>query len=211
MKTDRFAWCLYELREARKCLTQSLLVIALIEAKSTAQACALCSGHKDATLLVKGAGTLNTGQKKGGDIIQVSVLLEELDSIDGIEGITLLGGEPLQQSEASLELIKGCKEKGLTVFLYTGYDPSEFDHTMQRCFDLSDIAVTGRFVQELRDTTLRWRGSQNQQVHFISNAYDESVLQEQTEIECHILPNGEIRMVGYAEKGILSIIEGVQP
>ena len=70
---------------------------------------------------------------------------------------------------------------------------------------------TGRFVQELRDTTLRWRGSQNQQVHFISNAYDESVLQEQTEVECHILPNGEVRMVGYAEKGILSIIEGVHP
>jgi hypothetical protein len=37
------------------------------------------------------------------------------------------------------------------------------------------------------------------------------VLQEQTEVECHILPNGEVRMVGYAEKGILSIIEGVNP
>ena len=162
-------------------------------------------------LACKGCWNTQYWSKKGGDITQVSTLLEELDSIDGIEGITLLGGEPLQQSEASLELIQGCKEKGLTVFLYTGYDPSEFDLTMQQCFDLSDIAVTGRFVQELRDTTLRWRGSQNQQVHFISNAYEESVLQEQTEVECHILPNGEVRMVGYAEKGILSIIEGVNP
>ena len=162
-------------------------------------------------LACKGCWNTQYWSKKGGDLIQVSTLLEELDSIDGIEGITLLGGEPLQQSEASLELIQGCKEKGLTVFLYTGYDPSEFDLTMQQCFDLSDIAVTGRFVQELRDTTLRWRGSQNQQVHFISNAYEESVLQEQTEVECHILPNGEVRMVGYAEKGILSIIEGVNP
>ena len=162
-------------------------------------------------LACKGCWNTQYWSKKGGDLIQVSTLLEELDSIDGFEGITLLGGEPLQQSEASLELIQGCKEKGLTVFLYTGYDPSEFDLTMQQCFDLSDIAVTGRFVQELRDTTLRWRGSQNQQVHFISNAYEESVLQEQTEVECHILPNGEVRMVGYAEKGILSIIEGVNP
>lgn len=162
-------------------------------------------------LACKGCWNTQYWSKKGGNIIQVSTLLEELDLIDGIEGITLLGGEPLQQSEASLELIQGCKEKGLTVFLYTGYDPSEFDLTMQQCFDLSDIAVTGRFVQELRDTTLRWRGSRNQQVHFISNAYDESVLREQTEVECHILPNGEVRMVGYAEKGILSIIEGVHP
>lgn len=138
----------------------------------------------------------------------VSRLLEELDSINGIEGITLLGGEPLQQTEASLQLIKGCKERGLTVFLYTGYDPSEFDSAMQRCFDLSDIAVTGRYEQGLRDTTLRWRGSTNQQVHFISNAYDDSLLKEQTEVECHILPNGEIRMVGYAEEELASMIGG---
>ena len=79
---------------------------------------------------------------------------------------------------------------------------------MRTCFDLSDIAVTGRYVQELRDTTRRWRGSRNQQVHFISELYDESVMQEQTEVECHILPNGEIRMVGYAETE-LSILLGI--
>jgi anaerobic ribonucleoside-triphosphate reductase activating protein len=159
-------------------------------------------------LACKGCWNTQYWSKKGGNTILVSRLLEELDSINGIEGITLLGGEPLQQAEASLQLIKGCKEKGLTVFLYTGYDPSEFDSAMQQCFDLSDIAVTGRFVQELRDTTLRWRGSRNQQVHFISNAYDDSVLKEQTEVECHILPNGEIRMVGYAEPGLSSLLTG---
>ena len=159
-------------------------------------------------LACKGCWNTQYWSKKGGNTILVSRLLEELDSIDGIEGITLLGGEPLQQAEASLQLIKGCKEKGLTVFLYTGYEPNEFDANMQQCFDLCDIAVTGRFVQELRDTTLRWRGSTNQQVHFISNAYDDSVLKEQTEVECHILPNGEIRMVGYAEEELASMIGG---
>ena len=159
-------------------------------------------------LACKGCWNTQYWSKKGGNTILVSRLLEELDSIDGIEGITLLGGEPLQQAEASLQLIKGCKEKGLTVFLYTGYEPNEFDANMQQCFDLCDIAVTGRFVQELRDTTLRWRGSTNQQVHFISKAYDDSVLKEQTEVECHILPNGEIRMVGYAEEELASMIGG---
>jgi anaerobic ribonucleoside-triphosphate reductase activating protein len=159
-------------------------------------------------LACKGCWNTQYWSKKGGNTILVSHLLEELDSINGIEGITLLGGEPLQQTEASLQLIKGCKERGLTVFLYTGYDPSEFDSAMQQCFDLSDIAVTGRYEQGLRDTTLRWRGSRNQQVHFISNAYDDSVLKEQTEVECHILPNGEIRMVGYAEEELASMIGG---
>ena len=158
-------------------------------------------------LACKGCWNTQYWSKKGGNQTRVSQLLAELDEIDGIEGITLLGGEPLQQPQASLELIRGCKEKGLSVFLYTGYDPSEFDSTMQQCFDLSDIAVTGRYEQELRDTTLRWRGSLNQQVHFISNIYDKTVLQEQTEVECHILPNGEIRMVGYAEPELSSLLE----
>lgn len=161
------------------------------------------------TLACKGCWNTQYWASRGGLEIGVSQILNELDQLEGIEGITLLGGEPLQQSDASLELIKGCKEKGLSVFLYTGFLPSEFDETMQACFDLSDIAVTGRYVQELRDTTLRWRGSRNQQVHFISELYDESVLQEQTEVECHILPNGEIRMVGYAEPELSRLLEGL--
>ena len=160
------------------------------------------------TLACKGCWNTQYWSANGGDEIQVSELLEEIQALDGIEGITLLGGEPLQQAQAILELIEGAKLIGLSVFLYTGYDPSEFDETMRTCFDLSDMAVTGRYVQELRDTTLRWRGSRNQQVHFISELYDESVLQEQTEVECHILPNGEIRMVGYAEPE-LSILLGI--
>lgn len=159
------------------------------------------------TLACKECWNTQYWSSRGGSEIEVSKILNELDQLEGIEGITLLGGEPLQQSEASLELIRGCKEMGLSVFLYTGYDLSEFDETMQACFDLSDIAVTGRFVQELRDTTLRWRGSRNQQVHFISDLYDDSVLQEQTEVECHILPNGEIRMVGYAEPELSKLLE----
>jgi len=161
------------------------------------------------TLACKGCWNTQYWSAKGGDVIEVSQILKELDKLEDIEGITLLGGEPLQQAEATLELIEGCKERGLSIFLYTGYDPSEFDTIMQDCFDASDIAVTGRFVQELRDTTLRWRGSRNQQVHFISDAYDESVLQEQTEVECHILPSGEIRMVGYAEPELIQIITEV--
>lgn len=158
------------------------------------------------TLACKGCWNTQYWSSQGGEEIQVTQLLNELNQREGIEGITLLGGEPLQQPEASLELIRGCKEMGLTVFLYTGYNPSEFDESMQNCFDLSDIAVTGRFVHKLRDTSLRWRGSSNQQVHWISDVYDNSVLQEQTEVECHILPNGEIRMVGYAETELIELL-----
>lgn len=161
------------------------------------------------TLACKGCWNTQYWSAKGGDEIQVSQILKEIQALHDIEGITLLGGEPLQQARASLELIKGAKLLGLSVFLYTGYEPSEFDETMLACFNLSDIAVTGRYVQELRDTSLRWRGSQNQQVHFISDVYDESVLTEQTEVEFHVLPTGEIQIVGYAENDLANLVEGI--
>lgn len=158
-------------------------------------------------LACKGCWNTQYWPSRGGEEISVSAILSQLKELKDIEGITLLGGEPLQQPQACLELIQGCKEIGLSVFIYTGYEPSEFDEVMQSCFDLCDIAVTGRYIQELRDTTLRWRGSRNQQVHFISDLYDDSVLKEQTEVECHILPSGEIRMVGYAEPELSNLLE----
>jgi len=158
-------------------------------------------------LACKGCWNTQYWPSRGGEEISVSAILSQLKELKDIEGITLLGGEPLQQPQACLELIQGCKEIGLSVFIYTGYEPSEFDEVMQSCFDLCDIAVTGRYIQELRDTTLRWRGSRNQQVHFISDLYDDSVLKEQTEVECHILPSGEILMVGYAEPELSNLLE----
>jgi len=158
-------------------------------------------------LACKGCWNTQYWPSRGGEEISVLEILSQLKELKDIEGITLLGGEPLQQPQACLELIQGCKEIGLSVFIYTGYEPSEFDEVMQSCFDLCDIAVTGRYIQELRDTTLRWRGSRNQQVHFISDLYDDSVLKEQTEVECHILPSGEIRMVGYAEPELSNLLE----
>jgi len=156
------------------------------------------------TLACKGCWNTQYWPSKGGEGISVSQLLSEIDLLGDIEGITLLGGEPLQQASATLALIEGCKQRDLTVFLYTGYEPEEFDVTMQACFDASDIVITGRYEQEKRDTTLRWRGSLNQQVHFISGRYNQSVLEERTEVECHILPNGNLTIVGYAEPEFLS-------
>lgn len=160
------------------------------------------------TLACKGCWNTQYWANFGGEEISVSSILRQLEELEDIEGITLLGGEPLQQADACFELIKGCKEMGLSVFLYTGYEPSEFDELMHSCFDLCDIVVTGRYVQELRDTTLRWRGSQNQQVHFVSDLYDKSVLQEQTEVEFHISPTGEVQIVGYAEPSLNGMFEG---
>lgn len=137
---------------------------------------------------------------KSGTKMQVNSLIAQIASTEGIEGITLLGGEPLQQAEPVLKIIQAVQKLGLSVFLYTGYDVEEFNETMQACFDNSDIAITGRYIQEKRDTNLRWRGSTNQIVHYPSELYTNLKIEERNEVEFVINEEGGVSMFGYPDE-----------
>ena len=132
--------------------------------------------------------------------MQVNSLIAQIASTEGIEGITLLGGEPLQQAEPVLKIIQAVQKLGLSVFLYTGYDVEEFNETMQACFDNSDIAITGRYILEKRDTSLRWRGSTNQIVHYPSELYANLKIEERNEVEFVINEEGGVSMFGYPDE-----------
>jgi anaerobic ribonucleoside-triphosphate reductase activating protein len=149
------------------------------------------------TLACEGCWNKQYWSTKGGTEVSVDSLIERIASTEDIQGITLLGGEPLQQAEPVLKVIQAVKELNLSVFLYTGYDVEEFDETMMACFDNSDIVVTGRYLQENRDTSLRWRGSTNQIVHHPSGRYRELEIEERNEIEFIIGPDGKLAMFGY--------------
>ena len=69
------------------------------------------------TLACKGCWNTHMWSKKGGKVHSVVELHGQLMQIEDIEGITLLGGEPLEQSKAVLELIKLQKTAGRTVML----------------------------------------------------------------------------------------------
>ena len=158
------------------------------------------------TLACKGCWNTQFWPSKGGDLIDVDRLLSELSRRQDIEGITLLGGEPLQQAPEVEQLITGCKELGLTVFLYTGYEMHELDPTMKRCVDLADIVVMGRFVQALRNTNLRWRGSENQRLLIKNSKYEYMDVTDQNEVEIHLDTSGRIVTVGYGNEQLLELI-----
>ena len=100
----------------------------------------------------------------------------------------------------------GCKKLGLTVFLYTGYEMHELDPTMKRCVDLADIVVMGRFVQALRNTNLRWRGSDNQTLLVRNSKYKSMNFSDQNEVEIHLDTSGGVRVVGYGEPQLLQAV-----
>lgn len=80
--------------------------------------------------------------------------------------VTLTGGDPLFQPEATAELARRLKEKGYGVWCYTGYlyEQAVSDPRLAKAIDHIDVLVDGPFRLEERDTTLRFRGSRNQRL-----------------------------------------------
>lgn len=92
-------------------------------------------------------------------------LLEYLDN-DYISGITYTGGHPIEEYNLSYitSIAKTIKEKFplKTQWLYSGY-------VWDKIKDLEiikylDVVVDGPYINELRDVSLKWRGSSNQRV-----------------------------------------------
>lgn len=101
--------------------------------------------------------------------------MEEAASADGIEGITLLGGEPLAHAAGAAELARSVRARGLTVMVFSGYTLEQArelpDPAVADLLAWTDILVDGPYMRELPDTRRRWIGSTNQRIHFLTERY----------------------------------------
>ena len=80
---------------------------------------------------------------------------------------TLLGGDPLFNPTDMLKVLKFLKEKTKkNIWLYTGYTLEQVreDKLRRKCLEYVDVLVDGRFVKELYDPNLKFRGSSNQRI-----------------------------------------------
>jgi len=132
---------------------------------------------------------------EGGQAVPAAEIVEQLRAAgDGIEGITLLGGEPLAHAEGAAHLARVAQEMGLSVMVFSGWTLDEIcglaDPHVHDLLNHTDILVDGRYLRELPETRRRWIGSANQQIHFLSERYYASD-------PCWQMPNTlEIRLVG---------------
>ena len=111
-------------------------------------------------------------------------LLSSLDH-DYIEGLTLLGGEPMEPSnqESLLPFIKAVREHlpGKTIWCFTGYDfekdilgkMMKTSAVTRELIPLFDVMVDGKFVVEKRNLSLKFRGSENQRVLNVKKSLEE--------------------------------------
>jgi anaerobic ribonucleoside-triphosphate reductase activating protein len=94
--------------------------------------------------------------------------------IEGIEGVTYSGGEPMAQAEGLYHLSLLLKGAGLSVVSYSGYTLDELrnmqDPWIGRLLSTLDVLIDGRYDQRQK-VALPWRGSGNQRVHFLTKVY----------------------------------------
>lgn len=115
-----------------------------------------------------------------------------------IEGVTLTGGEPFLQAAQLLPFARRVKAAGLSLMAFTGFEPEEIrDPTAKALVQEMDILVTGRFLKSMETHELAWRGSRNQDVHFLSTRYSRTNMPEARELEVH-LSDGDVAVTGIA-------------
>jgi len=141
---------------------------------------------------------------EGGQSRTLVDVLFDLDSAhaDGIEGMTLLGGEPLAHAQAAAALASAARERGLSVMVFSGYTLEEAqamrNADVDRLLQLTDILVDGPYVRELPDMSRRWVGSTNQQIHFLTGRYraDDPCWRERNTLEIRVR-GSEITVNGF--------------
>jgi anaerobic ribonucleoside-triphosphate reductase activating protein len=115
----------------------------------------------------------------------------------GIDGLTLSGGEPMQQIDAAIALLAAARLAGLSTLVFSGYTIEEIQALPRggEALALLDVLIDGRYRSELR-LGQGLRGSSNQRVHLLSNRYTSSDIDEAPLGEVRIAPNGEVILTG---------------
>jgi anaerobic ribonucleoside-triphosphate reductase activating protein len=127
--------------------------------------------------------------------IQIFELIKNFE----VDGITISGGDPLEQEEELLELLMLLSsirfKKG--VILFSGFTRAEISREpiREECLRYIDVLIDGRYEKNLKvDFSLK--GSSNQKFYFFSDKISSDELHFDQEIEISSL-EGDIMMTGF--------------
>lgn len=114
----------------------------------------------------KGCHNQQTWALDGGLLVDVEDVKLSLNELQGQDGITLSGGDPVFQPEACTEIAKHAKSIGLSVWCYTGYlfEKMLTNPKQRALLDYVDVLVDGPFILEEKSLDLYFKGSRNQRI-----------------------------------------------
>lgn len=102
----------------------------------------------------------------GGHEIDTEEVIQKLKENPLLSGVTFSGGEPFLQPAPLAEIARAAHKLGLDVWSYTGFTLEELEKRtdVQQLLNEVDVLVDGPYMEDLRDLTLRFRGSSNQRI-----------------------------------------------
>jgi anaerobic ribonucleoside-triphosphate reductase activating protein len=127
-----------------------------------------------------------------GKTIDIYKLADIINTVDGISGITISGGEPFLQPKLLSKLLELIKFRNLDVIVYTGfqyddlvngsnetikYIPQDQWKYVRAFLEQIDILIDGKYVKEY-DEGFALVGSTNQKIWCLTNKYSDIELNE---------------------------------
>ncbi len=110
----------------------------------------------------------------------------ELIKNSNVSGVTITGGDPLEQPEELLELLILLESLNLSngIILFTGFTIDEInkDFLLRKSLGYIDVLIDGRFEKDQRISS-SLRGSENQNIIYFSSKIKEEELNIDQEVE----------------------------
>jgi anaerobic ribonucleoside-triphosphate reductase activating protein len=137
-----------------------------------------------------------THDAAGGSEVTLDAIAAALATA-GVEGLTLSGGEPLQQPDAAITLCDAARALGLSTLAFSGYTLDEI-RALPRGPDVLarlDVLIDGRYVAGDRLAS-GLRGSANQRIHLLTDRYTLADIEATPIAEVRISPTGDVIATG---------------
>jgi anaerobic ribonucleoside-triphosphate reductase activating protein len=146
------------------------------------------------TLGCPGCFNPETHSFDGGEFVDVGELAERVAVLEGIEGVTVSGGEPLQQRPALLAFLRRLRERTrLSALVFTGFTWDEVRRFpgAAELLGCIDVLLAGRY-DAARHRGRGLLGSANKTAHFLSGRYGPADLEAVPPAEVVITADGEV-------------------
>ena len=102
--------------------------------------------------------------------VDIEEVKEQIDSLEGHDGVTFSGGDPFYQVDACLEIAKYKKSKKMNIWCYTGFTfegliiQGKQNPKIIELLKLIDVLIDGPFILEEKSLDCIFRGSKNQRI-----------------------------------------------
>lgn len=157
-----------------------------------------CSKH------CKGCMAKETWSFSDGSLIETEEVFQDIISTPGIEGVTILGGEPFEQVNALYELAKKIKTTDLSLVIFTGNTLDKLkakdEANIDQLLKITDLLVDGSFDEDQFDLSRPWVGSSNQKYNFLTKRYNMKDLEGvKNKMEVRISSDGKTLINGMGD------------